>query len=447
MSFLIALVAFAAIIAVYSTIVTVIVEAVHKLFGLRSSGLSEMLRTFYDNKLARLQPDDIPAEVQAPVGQHTERASPQARDFALSMTRRAPSESLRPWYVRRWPLIGRLLSSRSQKMTTLQFVERLAETPQGAALARHDRRGLRAALSAAAYDFERLAEAQGEYFKSRAKMISVAGGALVALVINIDAIALYRELSANAMLSSQLTQVVNASRLQPASATGADPEITTLVSELSRQSGGFKEMGVPVGRSMFPHCEGHTQAGSNELRDIYRDPRCGLDDQRAANMTWAKSFGEYLAEPERAGAESAGALGTFGHWLGYRWERIEAIGHSPGTFGLWAIGILISGGLLGLGAPFWFRLFARAAHLVTPAARAQLAAGAPRPQRLDVPPPPRSVRDGTTEDPAELERGFLMVLGRGTDAFSDAMDVADAPDTPPPGREYGERPPERPGRV
>lgn len=444
MSFLISLVAFAAIIAVYSTIVTVIVEAVHKIFGLRSSGLSEMLRTFYDNRLARLQPDDIPADLQAPVGQHSERASPQARDFALSMTRRAPSESLRPWYVRRWPLIGRVLSSQSQRMSALQFVERLAETPQGAALARHDREGLRAALTAAAYDYERLGEAQGEYFKSRAKMISVATGILVAFVVNIDAIALYRELSANAMLSSQLTQVVNASRLQPASADGADPEVASLITELSRQSGGFKDMGVPVGRAMFPHCEGHTEFGSDELKSDYRDVRCGLENQRPANQDWAKSFGEFLGENEAR--QNAGTIGTIGHWFAYRWERVTAIGNNPGTFGLWFTGILIAGGLLGLGAPFWFKVFARAANAVAPAARARLAAGAAPAQAPAgaMPAPPRRIRDGETEDPEDLERGFLMVLGQGTQALSDTNAPVSVSGSPPPGAEYGVRPPDQP---
>lgn len=441
MSFLIALVAFAAVIAVYSTIVTVLVEAIHKLFGLRSSGLAEMLRSFYDSKLAALQPADTPAQDQAPVGEHSERTSPQARDFARAMTRRAPSESLRPWYVRRWPLIGRLLSSQSQKMTPLQFVERLAETPQGAALARHDRRGMRAALSAAAYEFERLGEAQGAYFKARAKMISVATGIIVALIINIDAIALYRELSSNAMLSSQLTQVVNASQFQAGGERSADPQVTDLISQLSDSSGGFREMGVPVGRAMFPHCEGHTALGSDELKARYRDARCGFEEQRKANETWKESFGEFVAA--RPGAAEAGPLETAGHWFQYRAKRIAAIANNPGTFALWALGILIAGGLLGLGAPFWFKLFSRAAAIVTPAARARLATSAPPPGRAP-PPAARKIRDGESEDPDDLERGFLMVLGRGTEAFASADKAGDSP---PPGREYGIRPPERPPRA
>ncbi len=448
MSFLIALVAFAAVIAVYSTIVTVIVEAVHKVFGLRSAGLSEMLRTFYDSKLARLQPGDTPPEAQAPIGQHSERASPQARDFANSMTRRAPSESLRPWYIRRWPLVGRILSSKNQRMTTLQFIERLAETPQGAALAYHDRPGMRAALGAAAYEYERLGEAQGEYFKSRANLISVATGVLVALVVNIDAIALYKELSANALLSSQLTQVVNASRFEASGETGADPEIASLISQVSRQSGGFSQLGVPVGRAMFPHCEGHTEFGSDALKSQYRDMRCGLEDQRRANDTWKESFGEFVTS--RPGAAEAGSIEKIGYWFQYRGKRIAAIGNNPGTFAFWAVGVLIAGGLLGLGAPFWFKLFSRAAAIVAPAARATLAANAAPTRTAPVTPQPptvRTIRNGQTEDPDELERGFLMVLGRGAEAFAAPTDQEITGNTPPPGREYGTRPPEIPPRA
>ena len=46
MSFFIALAAFAAIVSVYATVVTVIVEGFHKVFGLRSSGLNEAVRVF-----------------------------------------------------------------------------------------------------------------------------------------------------------------------------------------------------------------------------------------------------------------------------------------------------------------------------------------------------------------------------------------------------------------
>ena len=66
MSFLLALAAFAAIVAVYSTVVTVLVEGLQKVLALRSAGMNEMLRAFYDQTLASLQPSDTP---------DTERAS------------------------------------------------------------------------------------------------------------------------------------------------------------------------------------------------------------------------------------------------------------------------------------------------------------------------------------------------------------------------------------
>jgi len=40
MALLLALVGFAAVVAVYSTIVSVVVEGIHKMFALRSAGMS-----------------------------------------------------------------------------------------------------------------------------------------------------------------------------------------------------------------------------------------------------------------------------------------------------------------------------------------------------------------------------------------------------------------------
>ncbi|MEO1188297.1 MAG: hypothetical protein AAFW60_04420, partial [Pseudomonadota bacterium] len=136
MSFLLALAAFAAIVAVYSTVVTVLVEGVQKVLALRSAGMNEMLRAFYDQTLASLQPSDTPDAERASLSA-SKTPSAAAKEFADSITRRTPSESLKFWYIRNWPLIGHIFASRRQKLSTLQFIESLAETKEGAALARH----------------------------------------------------------------------------------------------------------------------------------------------------------------------------------------------------------------------------------------------------------------------------------------------------------------------
>jgi hypothetical protein len=454
MSLLLALVGFAAVVAVYSTIVSVIVEGIHKVFALRSAGMSEMLRNFYDQKLADLQPTDTPVELGAPTATGSHVASPQAREFARRMTRRAASENLRPWYIRRWPLIGQILSSRVQRMSTLQFIERLAETPEGQALAGHERPKLRRALAAAAYEFERVGEAQSDYFRSRANMISVLAGIAVAFVVNLDAITLYKELATNATLSARLSTLADTARFQQAqqSFTGEGSSMVTAVFEPTDLDGlktTFLDMGVPVGRKMFPHCENYKveASGGAISSEDYRDDRCGLPNQANVNQTWQLSYVDFRSQ------ELRGAEPSWGAWLSYRWSRIQAIGENPGTFFMWFVGVLIGGGLLGLGAPFWFRLFARGAAIVAPMARLTLSA----PGGGTVSQPAAKVQTDVQRDriagvrrpldvrPPELERAYLTVMGRGTevDLGEDELDGSDSGHRePPPGRIIGTLPPE-----
>lgn len=446
---LLALVGFAAVVAVYSTIVSVLVEGLHKMFGLRSAGLSEMLRTFYDQKLGYLQPEDTPPEFGAPTPTGSHIASPQARTFAASMTRRSASENLRPWYVRRWFGIGQILSSRVQKMNTLQFIERLAETPEGQALVGHDRPHLRRALTAAAYEYERVGEAQSDYFRSRANMISVLAGIAVAFFVNLDAITLYKELATNATLSARLSTLADTSRFQQAQfafdgAGSVDPLAAAFTpADLEGLKTTFLDMGVPVGRKMFPHCEDY-KAVSNAVfsAEDYRDDRCGLPNQAGVNRTWQQSYVDFR------GAAPA----SWDQWLDYRWSRIAAIGDNPGTFAMWFLGVVIGGGLLGLGAPFWFRLFARGAAMVAPMARLTVTgpppgAGPARRTEVEATVPAErlgAVRRPLDLRPAELERAFLTVLGRGTEVdLGEDDDVAYDPDpgAPPPGRVIGTLPP------
>lgn len=452
MSFLLALVAFAAVIAVYSTIVSVIVEGLHKLFGLRSAGMSEMLRAFYDQHLARLQPDNTPPEALAPVRDNTVRGSPQAQDFARAMARHAPSENVRFWYIRRlWPF-KYIFTSRRQRMSTLEFIEQLAETPQGAALAGHDREGLRAALAAAAYDFERLGESQGVYFRSRAKFLSVITGIVVAFFVNIDAIALYKELASNATLSARISTLGESGALLALgdsvnAGTISVEQANELRTNLAGAASEFTSLGIPVGRSMFPHCQGYvkspgpaqaSQEGSDaplpDPLDTFVDDRCALSAQEDVNATWAQTYAQFL--------DDEGIEASWGNWFSYRWQRITAVFNNFQTFFMWFIGVIIAGGLLGLGAPFWFKLFTRGAALVAPMARAQLAAApaANAPTRVEARPEDTTVRNPTHASVEDLERGYLTVLGR-TDLLRTPAESLSG--GPVPGREYGVRPPVR----
>ncbi len=453
-TYLMALVAFAAVLAVYATVVTVLVEGVHRLFGLRSAGLSEMLRAFYDKSLAALQPVDTEPTAQAPVGADGPRASPQSRDFAKRMAARSPSESLKPWYLRRLPIIGSLFTSTQQRLTTLQFVERLAHTPEGAALAGHGRGKLPKALTAAAYEFERLGEAQSVYFRARSKFISVLTGIAVALFVNLDAIAMYKELVRNNEISAKLTLLAETNQLEllagfnaPNAVAGVGDgqlaaEARDAVGQVARMATDFETMGLPIGRTMYPYCRGYVANRASETAAPLRSPEStapgqlsvdngSFRDQRC-QILQDHTFGAFL-KTNGLDQEELGTWGTVERWTQYRWGRLGDQLARPVPFISWIIGILIGGALLGLGAPFWFNLFARAASVAAPAARATLARGVPEQSAAQAQNPVRrGVRDTEASAPEDLERGFLISLkGAGQLLMDD----------PPPGQEWGQRPP------
>ncbi|MEM7637679.1 MAG: hypothetical protein AAF269_01345 [Pseudomonadota bacterium] len=458
MSFLLALAAFAAIVAVYSTVVTVLVEGLQKVLALRSAGMNEMLRAFYDQTLASLQPGDTPDTEKASL-EAGKKPSNAARDFADSITRRTPSESLKFWYIRNWPLIGHIFASRRQKLSTLQFIESLAETKEGAALSRHEPGQLREALTTAAYQYERLGETQSEYFQSRAKLLSVIVGLVVAVFINFDAITVYKELSTNASLSSRLTLAMDQEKLnlvqKVAGADDTELESSSLMTPAIQQAAGdLRALGIPIGRKMFPHCEGYSHTPTDQVLTTnrsqadaivateYFDPRCGKSRQQTVNQTWALSFQDFLTIE---GASPTGYFDTAGYWLSYRGHRVAAIGNNLQSFLMWALGVVVAGGLLGLGAPFWFKIFNRLSAMAIPAARATLTAPPKAPGAPPVLVKVSDVRPATSSDPEDLERGFLTVIGRNKvmvaaeEANADGIGrLEDAR----PGIKRGERPPE-----
>lgn len=458
MSFLLALAAFAAIVAVYSTVVTVLVEGLQKVLALRSAGMNEMLRAFYDQTLAGLQPLDLAADEKAN-SKKRKKPTNAAQVFADSITRRTPSESLKPWYIRNWPLIGHIFASRRQKLTTLQFIESLAETKEGATLSRHRPGPLREALTTAAYQYERLGETQSEYFQSRAKLISVIVGMVVALFINFDAIAVYKELSTNTALSSRLTLAMDQEKLnlvqKVGGADGTELQSSSLMTPAIQQAAGdLRALGIPIGRKMFPHCEGYSHtpvdrpvvANPGQTEAIYAneyfDKRCGKTSQQTVNQTWSLTFDQYL---ERQGAAPTEFLDTASYWISYRGHRVQVIGNNLQSFLMWALGVIVAGGLLGLGAPFWFKIFNRLSSIAVPAARATLSAPAKTAAGPQILVKSSDVRPAMSSDPDDLERGFLTVIQKNKIMVNaeqaDADEIGQLEDALP-GIKRGARPPE-----
>ncbi len=412
------LAAFAGTMAVLSTVVTVFVQLVHKVMALRLAGLHEMLRAIHDDMLQRLMPEDQRAE-QAP------RASNAAVSFARSMTT-APSASVRPWYVRTWPILGYLTSPRFERMSTLQFVEQLAQTPQGRRLAQLDGAALRSRLVTLAYQFERLGESQLDYFRKRAQVVSVLVAVAFAAAANVDAFTLFTRFLNNSEQAAAVVAQVQDQRLDnltvdarlaianlearvdsaqdgaPASAAVRE-DLQSLGESLRAIQGVGREAsesGLPIGGVMFPFCGAPSiAAAASTPGQSHPDARCApFADHVILPLAWDKLAWKlehgWLPTPDvsRVSAPAPEFLRRMFSWDG----------------ATWFFGVICAAGLLGLGAPFWFDIFRTLAALAGPRAgpRPEQAAEEDRPDRYG-----RMVRDARASDADTLHRGFLIAMG------------------------------------
>ncbi|MFC7290625.1 hypothetical protein [Hirschia litorea] len=320
MNWILALFAFAGIMAVMSTIASVVVEAIHKGFALRGGGLQEMLRALHDGVVMPLDPE-YPDVRQGLEGGASKRAS----QFAKQMTRSpAYGGKGRWWWLANIPVLN-VFRRRFENLSKLQFVEQLTQTDYGQRLSSMSRPQVKQSLNRLVYEFDRYGAGQSEYFRARAKVLTTIVALLIVSLGNVNALAIYSHLATN---QSALNGVLNtfsteealdgfiAQKVQEATfAQGQNGAATGMASTISSDFRILSNAGFPVGRDFFPYC------------DTPESPNCDV-----------KTFTE--------------SVNLFGLYESKAIPRIL----TPEGF-QWLLGMIATAGLIGLGATFWFNLF------------------------------------------------------------------------------------------
>lgn len=354
MSWILAVVGFAGVMAVLSTLVTVAVEAIHKGFAMRRSGLQEMMRAMHDNAIADWSPGK-------PIGVGDGR-SKEAIAFARAMTRNpAFGGGGRWWWPRNWPVLRNILFQPNlERLTALQFFEQLGQTEAGRAVIGRPIQEVRQFVQRTAQEFERYGEMQSDYFGRRAKSISALAAFALVAVGNINAVPVFQ------WLAAQQDPVATAARLQalqsefaaaPAPNTGMTALYSANLQSLSLE-------GLPIGSAYFPYCDGslETPGCENARRDVVTV--AGLVD---VNLSVA--------------------------------QRIASLDGVT-----WILSIIATAGLLGLGAPFWFQLFRSLGSAAGGARALSAAIPAPTPAAAAVARPAQPNLD-------DLTHAFLRTAG------------------------------------
>jgi hypothetical protein len=199
--------AFAITMLILTTVVTTLVETLHRLFGLREKGLAILLGNFYDRILwsrsggALRGADDRRRFIEmmtinrGPVG----KAPMTALNRHLNVDAQSEDRKFLNWI---WS--GRRLGS----LGLTAFMERLGGGEYGAQLVTQagiaGDKGVEWVLKDVAQKFDAFGHEASEYFESRARLLSVIVGFVLAFAINVNAIALFETL----MKRPDVTQAV-----------------------------------------------------------------------------------------------------------------------------------------------------------------------------------------------------------------------------------------------
>jgi hypothetical protein len=326
--------AFALIMFVLATVVTILMESAYKLLLTREKSFRLMMARLFD-------------EVLRPRVGHLLRGVTisQARERFLETVTRNQAYEEKNDVVRQ-----RVQPDQLASMTMMQFADRLADTDVGKAIARGGGEYVENAINDLAMKFERFGAASSQRFQDHARFWCVALSVGLAFAANVDAVRLVQSLLHDQELTTRIVDkyqgLVDGDAARPRDPVESLKEIAVLkeqgvitqddmqarkqsLSDARLQIGELRETGLPITFDAWPFCRGKTGSGGSW------DSKCG-NEVTASVMTWT-------------------GIGQVARRL---W--------SP-TGLAWFFSVLLAGALIGLGAPFWFDLargLARSARML-----------------------------------------------------------------------------------
>jgi hypothetical protein len=363
--------AFALTLAALATVVSVLVEILHRVLLLRTKGLNQMLSAYFDKVLAPRLGGTVPVDSQG-------RVIP-AQALKQNMIDTLVNSTIQNEIVGTW--IGRKLHflfgplTANTKVTTEEFLLRLPQTDAFRALKGRAQAQVEQHLTELGVKYDEYGAAISDYFKRRAQVVSILAGILLGVFANIDGLRIYEGFVNDPVLREQIIAKLpewegriatpspspgepqkigepqkdaerRSTATAPAAATQA--EIDEVRASLERVSGDLATlagMGLPIGWNRYPNC-------------LQKEP-ASLDGRCRNALSHVQS-----ACPDAA------ACATI-------WSSVWATaGVDTSEFLKWLFAAIVTGVLIGLGGPFWFDV-ARKLSQVTSSLRGKSQAGQP----------------------------------------------------------------------
>lgn len=375
-----ALLAFALTMLVFSTIVTLIVEAIHRLLQKRQQGLRVLLEQLFERfvwprfggYLAAVSGGAITKE--------------KARDeFVDALTGdQSRSDADKGGGIKKYFLPPDLTS-----LTAMQFAERLAGTEVGKAILGKAGDEIEALVKDLVQKFDRLGAEATEFFRARAQLFAVGISFVLAFAANFDALTVFKtylkeddlrqSMVANAEAiqkqyleaAEKLRQAEAAAPPAPGTvppvpqkvAEGLQSEIAGRRREIDKLLADLRAKGVPIGWSYFPFCHRPEVAGPAGTRE-YLDPRCTAllerKNQAPTDSARLQCAVRVLPAATRSGSSKlAAAMAACLVPASVPDAAEELTSHDIFRYGIapflyWLVAVIAAGALVGLGGPFWY---------------------------------------------------------------------------------------------
>ena len=327
-------IAFALTIAGLATVVSIIVEIIHRVLSLRAQGLRAMLEQHFDDVIKPV----IETQVEQAIQDQGKKLADELNRLRENLIEKMTGNPLRKLQNLSWlPKRAVAALSRYNEVTAMDFLKRLPETDVFQYIKLHGNMTVDARLKKFDQKYEEYEKAISNYFKRRAQLLSFVVGIALAITVNIHAIRLFErylndpELTATVIAQTdKIEAAMESMQTRQAAAPQTDQEnmneIRAAIDQYNELMGNFVGLGLPIGWTYYPNCP----VDQNPENLSYVDPQCKtVVDRKAGSAADNKHYSTLT--------------------------RIIVTGYrDPWGFLKWLLVVAVTGTLIGLGGPFWF---------------------------------------------------------------------------------------------
>ncbi len=328
-------IAFALTLAGLATVVSIIIEIIHRVLNLRSKGLRAMLEQHFDDVIVPV----IKTKVEKAIQGKGKILADELKMLRENLIEKMTANPLVKLQKLSW-LPKRAVKALSQynQVTALDFLNRIPETEVYQYIELRGKMTVSERLKKFDKKYEEYEKAISNYFKRRAQLLAFVVGVILAIAVNIHSIRLFeRYLNDPELTATVIAQTDNIeSAIASAQKRQADKsdteeknikEIKTALNQYNELMGNFSGLGLPIGWEFYPHCP--TDRDPATLKNY--DPQC---------KTVLNSL------PEGAAVIKSSIIPRI----------VKTALADPWGFLKWLFVVIITGTLIGLGGPFWFDL-------------------------------------------------------------------------------------------